>query len=250
MTKELQAHLQLGDNHGAKYALLPGDPKRIDRVKDLLTDPIELAYNREYRTVLGHYQGIPILVTSTGIGGPSAGIAVEELANLGVSHLIRIGSSGALQKDIQLGELIIATGAVRDEGTTHAFVKASYPALADSELTAVMQKTAEELEFTHHLGIVRSHDSFYTDHEEETDAYWSNKGILGADMETAALFVLGALRGLKTASVLNVVVPAEGNLETGINDLVKGEDLAARGEKNQILLALDTIVAMEKENKQ
>ncbi len=249
MTKELQAHLQLGDNHGAKYALLPGDPIRIDRVQELLTDPKDQAHNREYRTVLGHYEGIPILVTSTGIGGPSAGIAVEELANLGVSRLIRIGSSGALQKEIQLGELIIATGAVRDEGTTHAFVKASYPALADSELTAVMQKTAEELELTHHLGIVRSHDSFYTDHEEETDTYWSKKGILGADMETAALFVLGALRGLKTASVLNIVVPAEGNLEAGINDLVKGEDLAIKGEKNQILLALETIVAMEKENK-
>lgn len=246
MNKELQPHLQLNDLHGAKYALLPGDPKRIDRVKELLKDSNELAYHREYRTVLGYYQEIPILVTSTGIGGPSAGIAIEELANLGVENFIRIGSSGALQNEIHLGELIIASGAVRDEGTTQAFVKSSFPAIGDHALTSALLKEAEKFNLKTHLGIVRSHDSFYTNHEKETDSYWSKKGILGADMETAALFVLGALRAVKTASILNVVVPAEGNLEAGINDLVKGGELTAKGEKNQILLALEAIASIEK----
>lgn len=248
MAKELQAHIQLDDNYGAKYVLLPGDPKRVDRVKEFLTDTKELAYNREYRSMLGHYKGIPILVTSTGIGGPSAGIAIEELSNIGLSHFIRIGSGGALQESMKLGDLIIATGAVRDEGTTQVFVKPSFPAIGDHELVSTLKDTAMKQDIPSHLGVVRSHDSFYTDHEEQTDQYWSEKGILAADMETAALFVLGALKGLKTASILNVVVPSKGNLGAGINDLVKGEKVTVEGEKKQILVALEAIVNIEQES--
>lgn len=243
MSMELQPHLQLNDNFQAKYALLPGDPKRIDRVKQFLTDSREIVYNREFRTVLGYYKNIPILVVSTGIGGPSAGIVIEELANLGVTTLIRIGSSGALQDHIRIGDLIIATGAVRDEGTTKTHIDLGYPAIADYQLVSVLTDACMAHDLSYHTGIVRSHDSFYTNREEEIEEYWSRKGILGSDMETSTLFVLGALRNLRTASILNVVVPSKGNLQSGINDLVGGESLPQKGEEHQILVALEGIAS-------
>lgn len=245
MSTELQPHIQLKDNFQAKYALLPGDPKRVDKVKPFLTKTKEIAYNREYRSLLGYYKNIPVLVVSTGIGGPSAGIAIEELANIGVTTLIRIGSSGALQDHIHLGDLIIATGAVRDEGTSKAYIDLSYPAVADHELVSALSHACVQQDFPYHTGLVRSHDSFYTDREEEIDHYWSRKGILGSDMETSTLFVVGALRGLRTASVLNVVVPSKGNLQSGINDLAHGQSLPAKGEESQILVALEAIASID-----
>jgi uridine phosphorylase len=244
MSTELQPHIQLKDNLQAQYALLPGDPKRVEKVKQFLTNTKEIAYNREYRSVLGYYKGIAVLVLSTGIGGPSAGIAIEELANIGVTTLIRIGSSGALQDNIQLGDLIIATGAVRDEGTSKAYIDLSYPAVANHQLISALTDACERKDVLYHTGLIRSHDSFYTDREEEIDSYWSAKGILGSDMETSTLFVVGALRGLQTASILNVVVPSKGNLQSGINDLVGGESLPAKGEENQILVALEGIASI------
>lgn len=245
MSTELQPHIQLKDHFQAKYALLPGDPKRVDKVKPFLTNTKEIAFNREYRSLLGYYNDIPVLVVSTGIGGPSAGIAIEELANLGVTTLIRIGSSGALQDHIHLGDLIIATGAVRDEGTSKAYIDLSYPAVPDHELVSALSHACVQQDFPYHTGLIRSHDSFYTDREEEIDHYWSRKGILGSDMETSTLFVVGALRGLRTASILNVVVPSKGNLQSGINGLAHGQDLPAKGEENQILVALEAIASID-----
>lgn len=210
----------------------------------LIKDPKELAYNREYRSVIGYYKDIPVLVVSTGIGGPSAGIAVEELANIGVTTLIRIGSSGALQDYLQLGDLIISAAAVRNEGTTKAYIENGYPAVANHQLVSTLENVSRAQNFRFHTGLVRSHDSFYTEEEERIDQYWSSKEILGADMETSTLFVLGSLRGLQTASILNVVVPSKGNLENGINDLVEGKSLPIEGEKKQIIAALEGIASI------
>lgn len=241
---EKQAHIHLTKADSAEYALLPGDPERVSRVKAFLDDPVELAYNREYRSVKGKYKGADVLVVSTGIGGPSAAIALEELRQIGVHTLIRIGSSGALQPEIKVGDLILCEGAVRDEGTSKAYISASYPAVSNHTILSELKTHAETLEIPHHLGLVRSHDSFYTDDEEAIDTYWSKQGLIGSDMETAALFTLARLRGLRAASVLNVVVPYSGDLQEGINQLQSGESLTKTGEQNEIRLALETIASL------
>ena len=127
---------------------------------------------------------------------------MEELARIGVTHAIRIGSCGALQKEIRLGDLILVQGTVRDEGTSKTYIDSIYPAIPDFELMSACVKVAEEEQIPAHVGMARSHDSFYTDREDEIDALWAGRGVLGCDMETAALFVIGKLRGVKTAGVL------------------------------------------------
>lgn len=178
---------------------------------------------------------------STGIGGPSTAIAVEELRQIGIDTLIRIGSCGALQDTLSLGEVIIAHGAVADDGTSKTYAPASYPACADPQLTATLMQLALQMNIPVRCGLVRSHDSFYTDREADLDAEWSARGILGADMETAALMVVGALRGLRTASLLNVVVAHNGCLDSSINNYVQQETLCQQGEVHQISLALQAI---------
>jgi uridine phosphorylase len=241
----IQPHIRCSSRDAAKYAILPGAPERVDRVAGFLDRSENIAYNREFKTVTGFYKGIRVMVTSTGIGGPSAAIALEELRNIGVETAIRIGSCGALQPDIRLGELIIAAGAVRNEGTSSAYIEKGYPAVADIEVVNSIIKSAGERGYRYHCGLVRSHDSFYTDEEESIDSYWSSRGILGADMETAAIFVVGGLRKLRTASILNVVVEYEGELKENINSLVDGERTVAEGEEREITAALEAIVKLE-----
>ena len=242
---EIMPHLKLPVDLGIRYAILPGDPARVDRIAKFLESPRELAFNREYKSVGGSYKGVPILALSTGIGGPSTGIAVEELARMGVKAAIRIGSCGALQKNIHLGDLILVQGAVRDEGTSKTYLAPIYPAVPDYELLAACVEAAREKKFSAYVGLARSHDSFYTDREDEIDAYWSGQGILGADMETAALFVIGRLRGMKTASILNTVVEYEENLEENINSYSDGASLTMRGEEQEILTALEACCKIE-----
>ena len=236
---QLQPHIRLDQNHGAVCALLPGDPARLDRIKAFLSDVSELAYNREYRSLVGSYRGIRVLAVSTGIGGASAGIAVEELHNLGVQNMIRIGSCGALQPQIKIGDLILVNGAVRDDGASKTYIDPIFPAVPDSELLFACVSAAKTREFRFHTGIARSHDSFYTDQEAEIDAYWSRRGVLGADMETAALYTIGHLRGVRTMSILNNVVAFEEDTLDAIGSYVDGESAAMQGEAHEILTALD-----------
>lgn len=246
MNYGVQPHIRCGINDTAKYAILPGDPERVERVKKFLDNPEDIVFNREFKTAVGFYKGVKVIVTSTGIGGPSAAIAVEELKNIGVETLIRIGSCGALQEDIRIGDLIIAAGAVRNDGTSDAYIEKGYPAIPDTEVLMCILKSAEELNYRYHCGYIRSHDSFYTDKENDIDNYWGEKGILGADMESAPIFVIGGLRKLKIASILNVVVEKNSNLEEGINGYVDGESSILKGEEREILTALEAIVKLER----
>ncbi|WP_409304240.1 nucleoside phosphorylase [Peribacillus sp. SCS-155] len=243
MHDSLQPHLRITANFHTRYALLPGDPARVEEVAKYLEQPKHLAFNREFKTISGRYKGIPLLVTSTGIGGASTGIAVEELKNAGVNVMIRIGSCGSLQEDIHIGELVIASGAVRNDGASDAYIERAYPAIPDAELLFHLIHAAKSADYKHYIGRIRSHDSFYTDRENEIDAYWSKKGILAADMETAALFVIGGLRGIKTASILNVVVEKEGSLEGGINDYTDQRTESKQGEHKEIHTALEAIAS-------
>ncbi len=243
----LQPHIRCTNEDSAKYAILPGDPQRVDKVKLFLTDVKDIAFNREHKSASGYYKGVKVIVVSTGMGGASTGIAVEELRRIGVEAMIRIGSCGALDKKIKAGDLLIVNGAVRDEGASKAYVEEIYPAIPDTELLIKVINAAKEKNVPYYVGRARSHDGFYTDKEDEIDEYWSGKGILGSDMETAALFTIGGLRGIKTASILNNVVEFEGNLEHGVNQYVDGKSAVEQGEKNEIIVALEAFVALDKE---
>ena len=204
----LQPHIRLDETVGARCALLPGDPARLDRIAPFLTNVRALAFNREYRSLVGEYRGLPVL---------------------------------ALQPRVKLGDLILVSGAVRDDGASKTYFDPIFPAVPDTELLFACVNAAKALGAPYHAGIARSHDSFYTDHEAERDAYWHRAGVLGSDMETAALFTIGALRGVKTASILNNVVAFENKEDTAsaIGDYVDGAACAMRGEENEIRVALE-----------
>lgn len=242
------AHIKLDDSMQIENAILPGDPARIDRICEYLDDVEMLAFNREFKSVKGFYKGVPVLAVSTGIGGPSTGIVVEELSKIGVKRMIRIGSCGALQKGMYVGDLVLSQAVVRDDGTSRAYIDQTYPAVADFALLTACKTAADCNKIPYHLGITRSHDSFYTDHKEEIYTHWKKRGILASDMETASMYVVGMLRGIQCASILNVVVESEDNLEEQINQYTLGENKAVLGEKNEILVALEALSNMTKSN--
>ncbi|MBR0367799.1 MAG: nucleoside phosphorylase [Clostridia bacterium] len=239
-----QPHIALDESLGIKYALLPGDPARVDRIKAFLEDPRELAYNREYRSVRGRYKGVDVLAMSTGMGGCSVGIAVEELRNIGVRAAIRVGSCGALQKGIGLGDLIVVSGAVRDDGASKAYLPNIYPAYADIRLLSCILDAAAALGVPFHEGVAHSHESFYHDEADEVSAYWSKKGVLGADMESAALLTIGRLRGMRAASILNNVVLYGADTADAVGDYANGASATARGERDAIRVALEAVVRL------
>lgn len=244
----LQPHIQLPEDLGIRYAIMPGDPGRLDRIALQLKDVEELAYNREYRSLKGTYKGVPVLAISTGIGGCSAGIAIEELRNIGVRAMVRIGSCGALQSNIALGDLVFACGAIRDEGTSRAYVDLCYPAVPDTALLGHCIAAAAEAGYPHHVGVVHSHESFYIDTNDAESEQWSRCGALGADMETAALFTVGRLRGIRTASILNNVVLYRQDTADAIGDYAGGEDMSAVGERREIATALEALYRLSRED--
>lgn len=240
----LQAHLQL-EKINAKYAIMPGDPKRIDVIKQFLDNPKELMYNREFRSVEGTYKGLPIIAVSTGVGGSSASLAVEELHNLGVHTMIRVGSAGALQTGINLGDLILGEGAIRDDGVSKTYVDSIYPAAPNHELLEAIINVCKERDYPYHTGIIHSHETFYHDTNAEEEKKWSKLGVLGADFESAGLFVVGRIRGCRCASILNNVVVYGQDSADAVADYVNGESLTAIGEKREIEVALEAFLKLE-----
>ncbi len=235
--KTPEPHTQLTGEIGTDRAIIMGDPARVDTIGKLMEGVKEWAYNREYKSIVGEYKGQRILAMSTGIGAPSAGIGIEELHNVGIHYVVRVGSAGAMQKGIGLGELIVAEGAVREDGLSKRYVPEIYPAVPSYALLNLAHKYAPQAVY----GIIRSHDGFYTDDNADDEAFWSKKGIVGSDMESGVLMVIGRLRGMETLSILNNVVLYQGNLSEGVNSLVSGEELVAKGEKASLLAALDIL---------
>lgn len=240
-----QAHILLDNTVNAKYAILPGDPARLDHIKQYLDDPQELEYNREYRSLVGTYKGVRILAVSTGIGGPSASIAIEELHNIGVDTMIRIGSCGALQSNLKLGDLVIAEGAIREEGASKKYVNHIFPAAPDFHVLKAIVETCEENNYDYHLGTVLTHDSFYTDDHKEVEKHWAKHGALGADLETSTLLTVGRIRNIRTASILNNVVVYGQDTSESIANYVDGENMTLEGEKREILTALEACYKLE-----
>lgn len=237
-------HIRLPENLGIRYAVLPGDPARAERAAGYLTDAKLLSFNREYKSYQGSWNGIPVLVMSTGMGGPSMAIAVEELKKIGVEAAVRIGSCGALRPGIEVGDLVMVEAAVRDEGTSLGYAPLSYPAIADYSLLTACRESAGESGYRFHSGIARSHDCLYRDDNPSIYEDWAKRGVMASDMETAALFVVGRLRGMKTASILNVVAACKGNIAEHIGRYVDGETLMTQGEEHEILTAFKAFEKM------
>lgn len=242
-----QAHIRLDESVKAPCALMPGDPKRVDVIASCLENVEELTFNREYRSIVGTYKGMRVIGISTGMGGSSVAIAVEELKRIGVHTMMRIGSSGALQSGIALGDLVICEGAVREDGASKCYIDTAYPAVPDYRLINHCVKAADDLGYEYHTGIVLSHESFYYDEDQEDMLKWSKKGILATDFETAALYTVGRLRGVHTASILNNVVVWGEDTEESVGDYQGGESRTALGEKREVLTALEAMYRMEQE---
>jgi uridine phosphorylase len=211
-----QYHLEVASGDVASTVLLPGDTERVDKIVSLWDEAEEVATHREYRTVTGTYEGTPVSVTSTGIGSPSAAIAVEELAECGVDTFLRVGSCGAIQPNVSVGDLVVTSGAARQEGTSEAYVRESYPAVADFEIVTALVAAAERLGYDYHVGITASTDSFYAGQGRAGfEDYLPERGralyeeLQGAnvknfEMEAAAITTLANVFGLRAGAICTV----------------------------------------------
>ena len=208
-------HIALKPEDAAPLALIPGDPGRVPLIAERLENAVPVAYNREFNTWAGYLDGKRILVTSTGIGGPSAAIAMEELAALGVKTFIRVGTCGGINMKVKSGDVVIASAAVRMEGTSREYAPIEYPAAADFEVTRALADAAESLGIPHHVGVAQCKDSFYGQHSPEKSPVsyellakweaWKRLGVLCSEMESAAIFTVAAALGVRCGSCFNVI---------------------------------------------
>ena len=209
-------HVAVGPDDVADAVLLPGNPERVDKITALWDGHDEVAHHREYRTATGTYDGAPISVTSTGIGSPSAAIAVEELARVGVDTFIRVGSCGAIQPGMEVGDLVITTGAVRQEGTSDEYVREDYPAAADGEVVSALVAAAERLGHDYHTGVTMSADSFYAGQgrsgfegfeaagSDDLVAELRDANVKNIEMEASAILTVANVYGLRAGAVCSV----------------------------------------------
>jgi len=210
-----QPHILVEAGEVADLALLPGDPDRVDRIAAQCADAETVAENREYRLVNATYDGRDLTICSTGVGSPSAAVAVEELAAVGVETFLRVGTTGALQTGIEIGDMVVATAAAKDEGTTKRYESATVPAAATVDVVTALREAAEARDEAVHVGPIATDDAFYA----ETDAYvadWEAAGLLAVEMEAAAIFTLARRKGLEAGAICTV----DGNLVEGTQ---KGE---------------------------
>ena len=214
-----QYHIGLKAGDVGEYVILPGDPKRCKKIAEFFDDAKLVGDNREYVTYTGYLDGVKISVTSTGIGGPSAAIALEELVNIGAKTFIRVGTCGGIQPDVKGGDIIISTGAVRMEGTSKEYAPIEFPAVANLDIINALVKASKNLKYSYHTGIIQCKDAFYGQHNPEKMAVnyelinkweaWKRLGCLASEMESAALFVAGSLLKVRVGSVFLVVANQE-----------------------------------------
>lgn len=233
-----QYHIQVGKGEVGRYVILPGDPKRCAKIAAYFDDPVLIADSREYVTYTGYLDGVKVSVTSTGIGGPSASIAVEELYNCGADTFLRVGTCGGMQLDVKSGDLVVATGAIRMEGTSKEYAPIEFPAVADLSLTNALVQSAKEMNQPCHVGVVQCKDAFYGQHEPEKKPVgyeliakweaWKQLGCLASEMESAALFVVASSLGVRAGTVLLVMANQEREKEGLFNPVVHDTDMAIR----------------------
>jgi uridine phosphorylase len=229
-----QPHLLVEDGDVHEIALVPGDPGRVDRIASHCDDSEVVAENREYKVVNATYDGVDLTISSTGIGCPSAAIAVEELAKVGVETFIRVGTIGALQADIEVGDMIVATGAAKEEGTSKRYESEVYPAVPDYDVLTSLVDSAERNDEDVHVGPIVSDDAFYNESDEYV-ADWNDANLLAIEMEAATVFSLARRRGLRAGAICTV----DGNLVAGNQKGADGEDELPEKAKNNVARAID-----------
>lgn len=214
-SKDKEYHIGLKRGDVGKYVLLPGDPGRCELIARFLDNPKKVGQNREYVTYTGSLLGEKVSVVSTGIGGASAAIALEELVHIGADTFIRVGTAGGMQMNIEAGDLVIASGAIRLDGTSKEYAPLEFPAVAHIDIVSALMEASSNVDAKCHVGVVQCKDAFYGQHDPENMPIASelkNKweayikcGALASEMESATLFVVGAIRRVKVGSVLLVV---------------------------------------------
>ena len=215
MSKEKMYHIALSEGDVGRFVIVPGDPGRCEKIARYFDSPRLVGQNREYTTYTGTLDGVPVSVTSTGIGGASAAIAMEELTKIGADTFIRVGTCGGINMKVRSSDVVIATGALRMEGTSREYAPIEYPATADYGVTRALTDAAEALGYTWHAGVVQCKDSFYGQHSPEKSPVsyellakweaWKKLGVLASEMESAALFTVAAALGVRCGTVLSVV---------------------------------------------
>ncbi|MBR1780532.1 MAG: uridine phosphorylase [Oscillospiraceae bacterium] len=213
--RSVMYHIGLSQGEAGEYVILPGDPGRCEAIARYFDAPAFVASNREFTTWSGSLEGAHVSAVSTGIGGPSAAIAMEELHQIGVHTFLRIGTCGGIRLDVQSGDVVIATGAVRMEGTSREYAPVEFPAVADFDVTQALAESARALGYPYKIGVVQCKDSFYGQHspdrmpvcaalEQKWEA-WKRLGVLASEMESAALFTVAAALGVRCGSCFHVI---------------------------------------------
>ena len=233
-----QYHIGLKQGDVGKYVILPGDPKRCAKIAEYFDDAKLVADKREYTTYTGYLCGEKVSVTSTGIGGPSASIALEELVNIGAETFIRVGTCGGMDLDVKGGDVVIATGAIRMEGTTKEYAPIEFPAIAALDIVNSLILAAQKLGYKTHVGVVQCKDSFYGQHSPESMPVsydltqkweaWKRMGCLASEMESAALFIVGSFRKVKVGSVFLAVANQEREKQNLENPVVHDTEKAIK----------------------
>ena len=241
-----QYHIGVSAGEIGEYCILPGDPGRCEQIASFLDCPVRVGMNREYNIWNGYLSGKLVTVCSTGIGGPSTAIAVEELYACGAHTMIRVGTCGGIATKVCSGDVVIASGAVRQDGTSLEYAPAIFPAVPTTDTLLALTQAAEKLGFSHHCGVVQSKDSFYGQHsphrmptESELVAKWEawkRLGVLASEMEAATLFTVGASLGISTGAVFLSVWNQERYL-LGLDD----ESAEAHDTERAIRTAIEAI---------
>lgn len=214
-TNEKQYHIAVAKGDIGEYCILPGDPGRCEQIASYFDNPVHVGMNREFNIWNGYISGKLVTVCSTGIGGPSTAIAAEELYACGARTLIRVGTCGGISTKVRPGDVVIASGAVRQDGTSHEYAPPEFPAVSDTDTLFALVQAAKNLGYSHHTGVVQSKDSFYGQHSparmpianalnDKWEA-WKRLGVLSSEMEAATLFTIGATLGIATGAVFSTV---------------------------------------------
>ena len=250
---EIMYHTHLKKGDVGRYVFLPGDPFRTDLIASFLDDAKLIAHNREHKTWTGTLNGVKVSVCSTGMGCPSTAIAVEELIKVGADTFIRVGTCGGMDLDVQGGDVVVATGAIRMEGTTKEYAPIEFPAVADLEVTNALVKACKKQGIRYHAGVVQCKDAFYGQHNPEKMPVsyellqkweaWLRMGCKASEMESAALFIVGQYLRVRTGSCFLAVANQEREKKGLPNEQVHDTEIA-------IKTAIEALKILIKEDKE
>lgn len=242
-TRELQKHIRCAPGDVAPYVIVPGDPGRAHRIAAAMDNAEQIADNREYVVYTGRTGGVPVSVCSTGIGGPAASIAFEELSRVGAQTLIRVGSAGGRQPDIAIGTAVVINAAHRGEGTSKVYLPPEFPAVADRIVTNALVTATERAGVDYRVGIGYTRDAYYV-RDTALNQRLTEVGVVAAEQEAAVLFIVGQCLGLRTGAIVatdsNIWLPEQPTL-------AEKERLFAVGEQQAIAIALQAVQILAKD---